>query len=158
MRSRGGIGVLVAIAALLTIVVAGLLSGGGRPVNRAYELEQRLRCPVCKSVSIAESMSDTAAAMRDTVVQQIQAGRSDDEIVDYFTARYGQWVLMDPPRSGDTLALWVIPMGAALAGLVLVLTRRRARGDPAELTEAERAQVADAVRRMRAAAEQEDRL
>lgn len=146
------------ILALLAVVVAGLLSGGGRPADRAYELEQRLRCPVCKSVSIAESMSDTALAMRTVVEQQIQAGRSDDQIIGYFTARYGRWVLMDPPTSGDTLALWLIPVGVALAGLVLVLTRRRSRGDPVELTDTERRQVAEAVDRMRATADRGDRL
>ena len=56
-------GVLGAIVVLLGVAVAGLVFGTGRPTDRAYELEQRLRCPVCKSVSIAESMSDTAVAM-----------------------------------------------------------------------------------------------
>ena len=75
-------GVLGAIVVLLGVAVAGLVFGTGRPTDRAYELEQRLRCPVCKSVSIAESMSDTAVAMRATVDDQIEAGRSDDLTID----------------------------------------------------------------------------
>jgi len=151
-------GVVGAILALLTVVLAGLLLGGSRSTDRAYALEQRLRCPVCKSVSIAESMSDTAVAMRATVEQQIADGRSDDEIIGYFTARYGQWVLMDPPRSGNTLALWLVPLGVAAAGLVLVLTRRRPRGTPGALTEADRERVAEAVARMRATSDEDDRV
>lgn len=90
------IGTVAATVLLLAVAVIGLLRGGPAPVDRAYELEQRLRCPVCKSVSIAESGSDTAVAMRQVVTEQIAAGRSDAEIVDYFRARYGDWVLLDP--------------------------------------------------------------
>lgn len=151
-------GVLGAIVMLLGVVVAGLVFGSGRPADRAYELEQRLRCPVCKSVSIAESMSDTALAMRATVEEQIEAGRSDDEIIAYFTDRYGDWVLMDPPASGETLPLWLIPVGVAAAALVLVLTRRRTAEEPAELADADRERVSEAVARMRATSSEEDRL
>lgn len=152
------IGVPGAILVLLGVVVAGLLLGGGRPTDRAYELEQRLRCPVCKTVSIAESQSDTAVAMRATVEEQIAAGRSDEEIVAYFTDRYGEWVLMDPPTSGDTLPLWLIPVAAAAVGVVLVVARRRPAAGAGELSDADRARVSDAVARLRASGDEEDRL
>lgn len=151
-------GVLGAIVVLLGIVTAGLLFGSGRPADRAYELEQRLRCPVCKTVSIAESMSDTASAMRATVEQQIDAGRTDGEIIAWFTERYGAWVLMDPPASGNTLLLWLIPLGVAAAGIVLLITRRRAVPVPAGLTDTDRERVSEAVARMRATAEEDDGL
>lgn len=151
-------GVLGAILVLLGVVVIGLLSGSGRPADRAYDLQQRLRCPVCKTVSIAESMSDTAVAMRATVEQQIESGRSDEEIIAYFTDRYGRWVLMDPPARGDTLPLWLIPLGAAAAGVALLLARRRPGTEPADLSDADRERVSEAVARMRATADDEDRL
>jgi len=151
-------GVLAAILVLLGVVAAGLLSGSGRPADRAYDLEQRLRCPVCKTVSISESMSDTAVAMRATVRQQVEAGRSDEEIVAYFTDRYGDWVLMDPPARGDTLPLWLIPLGAAGAGVALLLTRRRPAAEAGDLTDADRERVVKAVARMRATADDEGRL
>ena len=153
-----GLAVLGVLVALLAVVVTGLASGGGRPADRAYELEQRLRCPVCKSVSIAESMSDTAVAMRATVEEQIDAGRSDEEIIDYFVARYGQWVLMDPPVRGSTLALWLIPVGAAAVGVLLLTMRRRRPEDVPELSAEDRAQVAAAVARLRATAQPEEPL
>ena len=153
-----GLAVLGVLVALLAVVVTGLASGGGRPADRAYELEQRLRCPVCKSVSIAESMSDTAVAMRATVEEQIDVGRSDEEIIDYFVARYGQWVLIDPPVRGSTLALWLIPLGAAGIGVLFLAMRRRRPADAPELSAEDRAQVASAVARLRATAEPEESL
>lgn len=156
-RLRRG-GVAGAIVLLLGVVVAGLLLGPGRPADRAYELEQRLRCPVCKTVSIAESMSDTAVAMRATVEEQIEAGRTDAEIIEYFTDRYGEWVLMDPPARGSTLALWLIPVGVAVAAVVLLLTRRRTATEPEELTGEDLERVSAAVARMRATEDAEDRL
>ena len=153
-------GVLGTIVMLLGVVVAGLVFGSGRPADRAYELEQRLRCPVCKSVSIAESMSDTALAMRATVEEQIEAGRSDEEIIAYFTDRYGRWVLMDPPATGDTLLLWLIPLGGAAAGVALVFNRRRApvEATAPALSDADLERVREAVAGMRATAAEEDRL
>lgn len=159
MRDRARrAGVLGAIVVLLGVVVAGLVFGTGRPTDRAYELEQRLRCPVCKSVSIAESMSDTAVAMRATVDEQIEAGRSDQEIIAWFTERYGEWVLLDPPAGGDTLPLWLIPLGVAAVAVVLVLTRRRHADEHDQLSDADRERVAEAVAGMRATADEEDRL
>ena len=152
-------GVLGAILLLLGVVAVGLLSGPDRPADRAYELEQRLRCPVCKTVSIAESMSDTAVAMRATVEEQVEAGRSDDEIIAWFTDRYGEWVLMDPPADGDTLPLWLIPLGVAAAAVALLLTRRRPADEGGELSDTDRERVSAAVDRLRAAAPaEEDRL
>lgn len=151
-------GVLGAIVALLGVVVAGLVLGTGRPTDRAYELEQRLRCPVCKSVSIAESMSDTAVAMRATVDEQIKAGRSDEEIIAWFTERYGEWVLLDPPAGGDTLPLWLIPLGVAAVAVVLVFTRRRPAHEHGQLSDADRERVSEAVAGMRVTADEQDRL
>lgn len=151
-------GVLGAILVLLGVVAVGLVAGSGTPADRAYELQQRLRCPVCKTVSIAESMSDTAVAMRATVEEQIEAGRSDEEIIVWFTERYGEWVLMDPPASGDTLPLWLIPLGVAAAAVALLLSRRRPADVPGELSDADRERVSAAVDRMRTSAPLEDRL
>lgn len=114
---------------LLAVVVVGLVTARPSTTNRAAALEQRLRCPVCKSVSIAESPSATASEMRRIVAAQVAAGRSDEQIITYFENRYGRWVLLDPPAQGPTLLLWVLVAGGA-AGAVAVLavtasTRRR---------------------------------
>ncbi|PXY25377.1 cytochrome c-type biogenesis protein [Prauserella muralis] len=148
-------GLALAIVALLAVAVVGLLTARPGTPDRAYELEQRLRCPVCKSVSIAESPSETAEAMRAVVADQVAAGRSDQEIIDYFRARYGDWVLLDPPASGSTLALWMLPVAAVvIGGAVLVLLRRRPPQDES-LTSEERDQVRRAVEQARSRVDDE---
>ncbi|SMD25501.1 cytochrome c-type biogenesis protein [Lentzea albidocapillata] len=144
---RWGNGLLLVV--LLAVTVIGVLVGGERETDRAYELEQRLRCPVCKSVSIADSPSDTAQAMRQVVRDQIAAGRTDDQVIDHFRARYGGWVLLDPPMSGSTLALWIVSLAAVASGttwFVLRWTRRPERREPS--TE-DREMVAAAVEKLR---------
>lgn len=144
MRDRrwGDVAVVAAIVALLGAVLVGLLSGGGPPRDRAAELESRLRCPVCKQVSIRDSPSETAAAMRRLVRAQVEAGRSDAEVVGFFQARYGDWILLDPPASGRTTWLFVLPVAAAAGGILLVRSRAGAPPPPAPLAEADRARVA----------------
>lgn len=123
-----------AIAALLAVAVIGLVTGSRPEPDRALQLQRQLRCPVCTTVSIAESGSETAAAMRRTVTEQVAAGRSDQQIIGYFRARYGDWVLLDPPARGATLWLWLLPVAVAVLGAAVVLTRparpaaRRSRG------------------------------
>lgn len=130
---------LVLIA--LAVVVVGLLGRTGGDVDRGYALEQRLRCPACKSVSVAESPSQTAAAMRQEVAEQVAAGRADDEILGYFRARYGDWVVLDPPVRGTTLLVWLLPLGALVAAVgFLVAWPGRGPASP-PLPEAERERV-----------------
>ncbi len=132
--------------ALLAIAAVGLLAGNQSPGDRAYAIEQRLRCPTCKSVSVAESPSQTAAGMRQIVAEQVAAGRTDEEIFGYFTQRYGQWVLLDPPFAGQTLLLWLLPLAAAGGGVLVLLTRGKVgAADPDQLSDAERQRVAAAL-------------
>lgn len=114
------------IVALIGAAAVIMLTSGNAPRDRAYALEQRLRCPTCKTVSIAESPSETAAGMRRIVAQQVAAGRSDAEIIGYFQERYGEWVLLDPPPRGRSLLLWAAPLIVAIGALALVIFRVRA--------------------------------
>ena len=138
---------------LLAVTVVTLLAAPRPAPDRVQELSERLRCPVCKSVSIAESPSETAAAMRQVVAEQVAAGRTDQQIVDHFRARYGDWVLLDPPRRGPALLLWLAPLAVAALGVAVVLARARPRpqAPPQELTESARYRVDAAVRRARTA-------
>lgn len=126
---------------LLSVATAGLLAGSRKPTDRAYGLEQRLRCPTCQSVSVADSPSETAAAMRSTIAEQVTSGRSDQEILGYFRARYGAWVLFDPPASGATLVVWVLPVLAAAVGAVALVVIVRRPEPTVPLEPEERARV-----------------
>lgn len=161
MRSRlTQAGMVLTVLALLGVALAGLLSGdSGGGTDRAHEIEQRLRCPECKSVSIAESQSDTARAMRKVVAEQLATGRTDQQIIDYFRGRYGDWVLLDPPASGKTLLLWLLPPSALAVGTtILFVLRRGARQPNTDLTPTQREHLERALQRTRARDDGEEAL
>ena len=136
------------IVALIAAAAVIVLTSGEEPPDRASALEQRLRCPTCKTVSIADSPSETAAGMRRIVAEQVAAGRSDAEIIGFFQERYGEWVLLDPPPSGRSLLLWAAPLIVAIGALALVIFRVRAgpaTQERAELSPDELALVETAV-------------
>lgn len=118
------------IVVSLGVAVLAFVTRGVEPEDRVAALHERLRCPTCKTVSIADSPAEAAAGMRQIVEEQVAAGRSDDEIIDYFEARYGRWVLLDPPRRGPTLALWLLPVVALTVAAGLVLRRIRSGTAP----------------------------
>lgn len=94
--------------------------------SRALHLEGMLKCPVCRSQSVRQSGSFMAEDMQRKIRELIAAGRSDEEIKDYFVARYGDWILLTPPKSGFNLTAYLIPFVAVLAGgLGLFVAARR---------------------------------
>jgi len=121
--------------ALAGVVVAGLVMGEETESDRIKALGTRIKCPVCQGEPIADSPAETARAMMDIVAERVDAGETDEQIIDYFTARYGDGILLDPPFEGRTLALWLLPVVALAAGIALILGRRRAphRREEAEL-------------------------
>jgi cytochrome c-type biogenesis protein CcmH len=96
---------------------------------RIRQLEEKLRCLVCQNQTLADSSAELAGDLRQHVREQVKAGRSDAEILDFMVQRYGDFVLYQPPFKASTALLWAGPfvlLVAALAGLFLVLRRRRA--------------------------------
>ena len=85
---------------------------------RAQALDQLLRCVVCRSENIASSQSDWASDARVLLREQIAAGVSDEDALAFFQARYGDYVLMDPPRRGANLVLWAAGPTLAVIGLL----------------------------------------
>lgn len=85
-----------------------------------------LRCPVCQGESIQDSPAQLARQMRGVVKEQIRAGRSPEQIEAYFAARYGEWILLQPRKTGLNLALYALPAVLTVSGLALVafLVRR----------------------------------
>ena len=100
--------------------------------QRARALSKQLRCLVCQNQSIDDSDADLARDLRRIVREQLVAGRSDGEIMDYLTARYGDFVLLKPPVEPATWGLWFGPallLVIAAAGLVVYVRRRSALPD-----------------------------
>ncbi len=111
--------------------------------TRAVQLANELRCLVCQNQSIAESNAELAVDLRRQIREQIAAGRSDGEIVDFMVTRYGDFVLYRPPFKAATLLLWLGPALLVLAGFWTLAralrARRQAQAPP--LTPEERARA-----------------
>jgi cytochrome c-type biogenesis protein CcmH len=112
---------------------------------RARALSQELRCLVCQNQSIDESNADLAHDLRVLLRKRLLAGDTDRQVLDYIVARYGQFVLLDPPFEPATYLLWLTPPVLVLGvGLSLVVRARRQRPDHRlpPLTEEEGARAA----------------
>src|SRR4051812_27735828 len=132
------------LAALALLLLAALPAAAVEPDEmlkdpgleaRARVIGQELRCLVCQNQSIDDSHAPLARDLRLLVRQRLEAGDSDGQVMDYVTARYGDYVLLKPPFKGATYVLWLGPPALlALGGIGVALflrNRRRAAADPA---------------------------
>ncbi len=113
---------------------------------RMTRITSELRCLVCQNQTIADSNADLAADLRRQTRELLKQGKTDREIVDYMTARYGDFVLYRPPLRATTMLLWFGPAIMLLGGaavLVVVLRRRgKLSADAFEPDEDDRAEAA----------------
>ncbi|MFN8521926.1 MAG: cytochrome c-type biogenesis protein CcmH [Chloroflexota bacterium] len=126
------------LAALVFSLVAGV-PGSRIALAQSVEDEARaiakgLQCPVCESVSVADSPSELAGQMRAIVRRKLEQGESREQILAYFVERYGDAVLAEPPKRGWLLVVWLVPTAAALVA-ALALCRWLARWRRATATE-----------------------
>jgi cytochrome c-type biogenesis protein CcmH len=134
------------IIAVLVLVLAGVMGAfaafaADQPVDANGQLEdpalqsrferitQQLRCLVCQNESIADSNADLAVDLRQQVREMLVAGKSNDAIFDFMTARYGEFVRFNPPLEPKTLLIWGAPFFMLLLGGVIIyrVARQRAR-------------------------------
>ncbi|HSA69344.1 MAG TPA: cytochrome c-type biogenesis protein [Burkholderiales bacterium] len=129
---------LLALAAPL-----GVLAQDEEIEKRVTALAVELRCLVCQNQTLADSNAPLAVDLRNQIREQLKAGKSEQDVVDFMVARYGDFVLYRPPLKASTVALWAGPFLILLFGAWLLLRRIRKRpaGEP-ELSEAERARAA----------------
>jgi cytochrome c-type biogenesis protein CcmH len=113
--------------------------------QRARSIGHELRCMVCQNQSIEESEADLARDLRRIVRERVATGDSDSQVVSYLHDRYGDFVLLRPPFTLATAALWGAPFIALGGGLLAILLLRRRRIDPvaaAPLSAEEQARLA----------------
>ncbi len=134
------LGAMIAVAQQSTLGVQGEALIGepkGRPLTAeeldrvTNEVSSRMRCPVCQGLSVADSPTPSAVAMKEEVRQFLAAGYTDTQILTYFEQSYGEFIRLEPKATGFNLLVWILPIAALLAGLAVVI-RRVSRPDSSD--------------------------
>jgi len=141
----------VGATALAALVVAVLViwlrpSAPMSPAQQAAQLDAQLRCPDCQGLSVAESRTSAAAAIRSEVASRLAGGQSPDEVRAYFVSRYGEWILLEP----SSVAWWLLPFAVIGLGAVALIAwlwvGRRRPAPPSAPVSPPAAGVAERVR------------
>lgn len=128
LRSFQGVGLALVLCSVLP-AQPGTSPGAPHPAPRAQDstLERRtrevasqLRCPVCQGLSINDSPAELAVEMKGVVREQLAAGKSPEEVRQYFIAKYGKWVLLEPEPRGFNVLVYALPVLAVLGGALFV--------------------------------------
>src|SRR5215469_6843951 len=88
--------------------------------QREHDVASQLKCLVCQGESVADSPALLSQQMREIIRQQLQSGKSEQEVIQYFESRYGDRILWSPPWQGFTLLAWLIPIALLLGGTLLL--------------------------------------
>lgn len=92
----------------------------GKVGQEFRDVAGELRCPTCTGLSVLESDAKFSVQIKDIVLEKVNEGKSKDEILQYFTERYGPWILRAPPKSGVNLVAWGVPLALLTVGPLLV--------------------------------------
>lgn len=140
----------------LVIVVAVALVVGGRggqpadPEQRVRSIAATVRCPTCDGQSAAASNAAAAANIRSEIERRVAEGQGDDEIRAALARSYGEWILLNPPRSGVAGLVWVLPVAALLgSAAALGFAFRRWRVPAGELPSDDDRRLVERARRGR---------
>lgn len=125
-------------AFIVLLPIAGHAARADTVDEESRRIAKELQCPVCQGATVADSGSDLAQQMRAVIHRKVEQGEDEEQIVQYFVDRYGDGVLISPPRRGIGLAVWLGPVLVLAVGAVglwlLVRTWLRRRVVPAETT------------------------
>ncbi len=88
--------------------------------TKLLEIYKNLRCLVCQGQSIADSNSDFAATIKLVVQDQFNEGKTEDEIYEFLTSKYGEWIVYQPTFNKNNFLLWVLPYAVLIFGAVII--------------------------------------
>ncbi len=123
MKQRRSLLLVLAAIALAAAVwtTTGLLGARHQTLDqRVQVVASQLKCPVCQNESVASSPNWMAQQMRNTIRQQLQEGKSEQQIIEYFRQRYGDSIVWTPQWQGVGMLAWLVPIALLLLGLLLV--------------------------------------
>jgi len=131
MRFRPLVLPLLLLCCLLSVLAKEAQPNSDDPEleKRVTNLAKELRCLVCQNETLADSQADLAEDLRREIRAQMRAGKSDKEVVEFLTARYGQFVLYRPPVQPTTYLLWFGPFVLLLGGLLILFRYIKQRRD-----------------------------
>ena len=131
------------LAGSLTYAIEDIELNNIEDEPRFNELANELRCMVCQNQSIADSNAELARDFRNQVKEKINAGQSNEDIVDFMVARYGDYILYRPPFNMATALLWIGPFLLVAIGFIIVVRVRKRQGADAdnEVDEKHKAQL-----------------
>jgi cytochrome c-type biogenesis protein CcmH len=135
------------VGVVIGVLVAARDSPSDSPEARTDRIASRLKCPDCLALSVEDSDTDAAKAIRTQIRTQVDSGASDAEILRYFADTYGDQILLKPESSGIGSLVWALPIGAVVvAACGLGLAVRRWRRDPARAPTADDRAIVDKFR------------
>ena len=89
--------------------------------QQVFKIARQLRCPVCRAESAADSNATSSVEFRNIIQEQLTAGKSETKILAFFKERYGDWILLDPPKEGLHLIVWILPIVAGLIAFLILI-------------------------------------
>jgi len=111
----------IIILALFFFSIFNIFSYSKSIDKQVSVISNELLCPVCRGQTVAESNSDLANDFRDIIKTKLKEGQTKEEILNYFTNRYGDSVLSSPPAKGIRIIIWVLPVAVLLFGLISLI-------------------------------------
>ena len=109
------------VVPLLSLALASLALAQQPSADDVNRVARQLSCPTCTGINVADCPTETCAQWRAKIGELLAAGNTDQEILDYFAARYGDHVLQVPPVRGFFVGVWVVPIAAVVVGLAVLL-------------------------------------
>ena len=123
MKQKRSLLIILAVVAILGAIWSYILIS--TPPQKTLDQEvqdvgSQLKCLVCQGESVADSPALLSQQMRAIIRQQLRSGKSEQEVIQYFQARYGDKILYAPPEQGFDLLAWLVPMAMLLGGAILL--------------------------------------
>src|SRR5436305_4711036 len=123
MKRRYTLLILLAVVAIISSMwlYTLLLSPSRQTLDqRVHDVASQLKCLVCQGESVADSPATLSLQMRGVIREQLQSGKSEQEVIQYFVSRYGDRILLSPPMQGLNLLAWFVPIALMIGGVLLV--------------------------------------
>src|SRR5918998_4654867 len=124
---------------MLAMLAGGVCAQSPELEKRVNALAEELRCLVCQNQTLADSNAPLAVDLRNQIREQLKAGKSERDVIDFMVQRYGDFVLYRPPFKASTAALWLGPFALLILGAWLFLRVVRRKPEAPPLSPVERA-------------------